>query len=138
MANGFYGSRAQWDALEKPLQSLDVELRAFSDRYGASLSSNGRNWPDRAIVWGSSVRRLIQIYLANEEGATYSLWLCASEDRGSERYLRRQFLKEAVPIAEIAAELPELLERGRSLLESWTSETLEFATALRAPPRVHD
>ena len=130
MPNGFHDSRARWEALEKPLQALDGELQAFAERHGISLTSNSRGWPDRSMVWGDSVRRLIQIYLADEKHATYSFWLCASEDRGSERYLRREFLREAVPIGEIAADLPALLEQGRSLLESWTSEKLEFATKL--------
>jgi hypothetical protein len=65
---------------------------------------------------------------------TYSFWICASEDRGGKRFWRREILKEAVPVGEIAGELPGLLERGRSLLETWTSETLEFATTLGASP----
>jgi hypothetical protein len=76
----------------------------------------------------------MQIYLADEKRVTYSFWLCASEDRGGERYWRREFLREDVLIGEIAVDLAELLERGRSLLEGWTSETLEFGTTLdRAP-----
>lgn len=130
MPNGLHGSKAQWEALEMSLQALDGDLRAFAERYEVSLSSNTRNWPDRSIVWGDSIRRLIQIYLVDEERVTYSFWLCASEDRGNKRYLRSAFLREAVPIGEIAVDLPELLERGRSSLESWTSETLEFATTL--------
>ena len=134
MGNGFYGSKAEWDAVEKPLQSLDGDLQSFAERFGVSLSRNSRGWPDRSIIWGEPVRRLIQIYLVDEKRATYSFWLCASEDRGGERYWRQEFLKEAVPIQEIAADLPALLERGRSLLESWPSETLEFATTLSPHP----
>lgn len=134
MPNGFHGSKAQWETLEMPLRALDGELRAFAERYGLVLSSNSRNWPDRSIVWGSSIRRLIQIYVADDERVTYSFWLCASEDRGDKRYWRRAFLKEAVPIAEITRDLPALLEQGRELLEGWTSETLEFATVLSPPP----
>lgn len=113
-----------------PLRALDVELRAYAERHGATLTTNSRNWPERSITWENSIRRLMQIYLVDESGLTYSFWLCASEDRGSERYWRKQFLREAVPIAEIAADLRDLLEQGRSLLEGWTSETLEFATTL--------
>jgi hypothetical protein len=134
MPNGFHGTKARWETLEMPLRALDGELRAFSERHGIALTSNSRNWPDRSMVWGNSIQRLIQIYLADEGRVTYSFWLCASEDRGSKRYWRREFLREAVPIGEIAGDLPELLERGRSLLEGWTSETLEFATALSPRP----
>lgn len=134
MPNGFHGPQAQWETLEMPLRTLDGELRAFAERRGLSVSSNSRNWPDRSIAWGGSIRRLIQIYLADDDLVTYSFWLCASEDRGNKRYWRRQFLKEAVLIEEIAGDLPSLLEQGWELLEGWTSETLEFATTLSSPP----
>ena len=134
MPNGFHGSKTQWETLELPLRALDGVLGDFAGRYGMTLSSNSRNWPDRSLVWGDSIRRLIQIYLVDEERVTYSVWLCASEDRGSSRYWRRELLRDSVPIGEIAVDLPELLERGRLLLESWTSETLEFATAIEPPP----
>jgi hypothetical protein len=134
MANGFHRSEARWETLEMPLRGLDEELRTFAERIGAALTSNTRDWPDRSIIWGTSIRRLVQIYLVDESHLKYSFWLCASEDRGTKRYWRKQFLKEAVPIAEIAAGLPDLLEQGRSLLESWTSETLEFATTLSPNP----
>ena len=134
MPNGFQGSQSQWETLEMPLRSLDGELRAFAERYGLALSSNGRAWPDRSIVWGGSIRRLIQIYVADDERVTYNFWLCASEDRGDKRYWRRALLKQAVPMGEIAGELPALLEQSRQLLESWTSETLEFGTVLSPLP----
>ena len=134
MPNGFHGPQVQWETLEMPLRALDGELRAFAERNGLALSSNSRNWPDRSIVWGDSIRRLIQIYLADDERLTYSFWLCASEDRDSKRYWRREVLKEAVPIGEIAADLSAQLEHGRKLLEGWKTETFEFATTLSPPP----
>jgi hypothetical protein len=134
MANGFDGSRAQWERLEFPLRALDADLQAFADHHKIALSSNSRNWPDRAMTWGDTVHRLIQVYLVDHEHASFTFLLCAWEDRGRERYLRKEFLKEAVPIEEIAGDLPELLERGRLLLESWTSDTLEFATKLGPVP----
>ena len=130
MPNGFHGSRAQWERLEAPLRALDGELETFSQRYGIALSRNQRNWPDRSLVWGAPVRRLIQIYLADVERVTYDVWLCASEDRGNKRYWKRRFLRERAQASDISAEITELLERGRALLESWDGEALEFATTL--------
>jgi hypothetical protein len=134
MPNGFHSSKAQWETLEMPLRELDEDIRAFAERHGIALTSNSRNWPDRSLAWGVSLQRLMQIYLVGEEPPTYSFWLCASEDRGGERFWRKEFLKEAVPIEEIAGDLLELLERGRLLLESWTGERLEFATKLERTP----
>ena len=130
MANGFHGSKAQWERLEMPLRALDSDLQTFSKRSGIPLSSGGKNGPDRSLAWGESIRRLIQIYVAEEEAPTYNFWVCAVEDRGGERYWRQEFLRKSVPIGDIAIDLPGLLERGRVLLESWTSETLQFATTL--------
>src|SRR4051794_22463718 len=101
MPSEFHGSKARWDALEGPLRVLDEALRTFAERHGITVSSNSRDWPDRSIVWGLSIRRLMQIYLVDEERVTYSFWICASEDRGMERYLRKELLKEAVTIAEM-------------------------------------
>jgi hypothetical protein len=134
MPNGFHGPQAQWEKLESPLRTLDGELRAFAELHGLALSSNNKGWPDRSIVWGSPIRRLIQIYLADDQRVTYSFWLCASEDRGDSRYWRRELLKDSVLIGEIAKDLPALLEHGREMLEGWTSETLEFATTLSPVP----
>jgi hypothetical protein len=134
MANGFHGTKEKWEALEAPLRSLDGELRAFADRYQGALSTNGRGWPERSIVWDGPIRRLMQIYVADEERAEYSFWICASEDRGSERYWRQEYLWESAPLGEMAGRLSQLLEQGRSLLEGWTSEDLEFATTLGSPP----
>ncbi len=130
MPNGFHGSEAHWERIESPLRALDVGLESFSERSGIPLSRNDRNWPDRSLAWGDPIRRLIQIYLADEERLTYNFWLCAWEDRGGKRYSKRQLLKEKVPASEIAAELDDLLASGRTLLESWNSDALEFATTL--------
>lgn len=130
MPNGFHGSKAEWERVEAPLRALDRDLEVFSKRHGIPLSRNGRNWPDRSLVWGSPVRRLIQIFLADEKDMTYNVWICASEDRDNKRYWRQQLLKSGVAVTEIAAELADLLERGRTLLESWDSDSLEFATTV--------
>jgi len=133
MPNGFHGTKADWERVEAPLRALDNKLESFSKRHGIALSRNGRNWPDRSLVWGSPVRRLIQIFLADEEGLTYNVWICASEDRDNKRYWKQELLRSAVAVTEIEAELTDLLERGRALLESWDSDSLEFATTVDRP-----
>lgn len=130
MPNGFHGSKAQWERIESPLRVLDEGLESFSKQYGIRVTRNTRNWPDRSLIWGEPIRRLIQIYLADEEHLTYHFWLCASEDRGDKRYWKHQFLKEEASASEISGELGNLLERGRTLLESWDGDALDFATTL--------
>jgi len=133
MPNGFHGSKADWERVETPLRALDDELDAFSRRHGIPLSRNARGWPDRSLAWGSPVRRLIQIFLADEKDLTYNLWICAAEDRGNERYWKQELLKSAAAATDIQADLTDLLERGRVLLESWDSESLEFGTTVDRP-----
>lgn len=130
MPNGFHGSREKWERLEAPLRSLDPTLEDFSGRHGMPLSRNSRGWPERSFRWGAPLSRLIQIYLEDEERLTWNLWLCASEDRPSGRYWKRAFLRSAVPLEEIGADLETLLGESLRTVESWSAEDLEFATTL--------
>jgi hypothetical protein len=130
MPNGFHGSEKKWKRIEAPLQTLDIVLRAYAEQYGMSFSSNYHNFPERSLVWGSSIRRLIQIYLDNEEPMTCSFWICASEDRDGNRFWKKAYLRSGVCIQDIQKDIQVLLDSGRKQLEQWQSESLEFATEL--------
>jgi hypothetical protein len=133
MANGFHGSESEWQRLETPLQPLDERMLAFANRHGMTFD-RGRRWPDRSLEWwGDSIRRYIQIYVKNEAALTYNMWLCASEDRGRDRYWKQEFLKDGVPASEIDEQLDDLLDHARTLLESWDSNSLEFAIQISLP-----
>jgi hypothetical protein len=131
--NGFHGSSDTWDRIESPLHSLDPALDAFAQEHGLSVSRNARGWPDRSIRWGHPVNRLIQVFLESEDRLTWTLWACASEDRDAERYWRHVSLRKAVPIDEIASDLPALLNEAKRTLEAWSSSDLEFATEIGTP-----
>jgi len=131
MPNGFHESREAWDRIEAPLRPLDPALEAFARQHDMSLGRNYHNWPERSLRWGKPVSRLIQIYLEDEDQLTWNVWLCASEDRSSGRYWRREFLRKAVPIQEISGDLTTLLEQARRTVEGWSAQDLEFATKLR-------
>ncbi|HET8551202.1 MAG TPA: hypothetical protein VFM97_01845 [Gammaproteobacteria bacterium] len=130
MPNGFHGPNEQWDRMEAPLLTLDAELEAFAKTFDLGLSKNYHNWPERSLTWSDGVDRLIQIYLADEEAMTFNLWLCASQDRGRERYLKKEFLIKEKPIGCIANRLNELLEQAKGRLEGWKAADLEFATTI--------
>jgi hypothetical protein len=66
MPNGFHGSEQEWQRIEAPLKMLDSELQDYTRRYGMSFSHNYHDWPERSLVWGAPIRKLMQIYL--EEG----------------------------------------------------------------------
>jgi hypothetical protein len=131
MPNGFHGSEDEWERLEAPLKTLDGALAAYEESHGLFLSKNYHNWPERSLSWGAVTKRLIQIYLNDERHLTFNLWLCASEDRGSQRYWKKRFVKEAVPIREIEKNLNQLLDAARAEVESWTSDKLEIAGPVR-------
>jgi len=125
MPNGHYGDRASWERISRPLVALDVELEAFSVEAGLPLRRNTRNWPNREFRWSDSLNRFIQIFLESEEHMTWTLWICASEDRDDGRYWKQETLAKAAPIEQLKANLPELLEKARTKVCSWSSSDLE-------------
>jgi hypothetical protein len=127
MPNGHYGDRASWERISQPLLVLDDELEAFSAEAGLPLRRNTRNWPDREFRWSDSLNRLIQIYLESEEHLTWTIWICASEDRNGSRYWKQETLAKAVPIEQLKGNLPELLESARTKVCSWSPGDLEAA-----------
>jgi hypothetical protein len=75
---------------------------------------------------------LIQLYLADAETLGINLWICASQDRGSDRYWKQEFLCKAAEISDVAPHLPELLNTAKTKLNEWAAdpEHLEFATKI--------
>ena len=134
MPNGFHGSQDAWNRIEAPLRPLDPTLEAFAHRLGVPLGRNSRNWPERSLRWSAPVSRLIQLYLENEDRLTWTLWVCASEDRSSARYWRHESLRKDVPIVDISTHLNALLDQAHQLVTGWSSRDLEFATELRESP----
>ena len=131
MPNGFHGTDDAWARLEAPLLRLDPVLEAFARNHSLSVERNYHNWPSRAMTWGAPISRLIQVYLEDEQAMTWTVWLCASEDRGAARYWKRVFLQRAVAIEEIEHGLAERLDEARRRVEAWSSDQLEFVTKLR-------
>ena len=133
MANGgWYGTAQEWERLEASLIEIDPTLEAFSVTHNLALSKNHKNTPERSIKWGNGIQNLIQIYLANSETPTYNMWLCASEDRGTERYWKKAFLFQDKIISKTGINMPTLLENAFSKITNWNRnpEKFEFATKL--------
>jgi hypothetical protein len=130
VANGFQGSREEWARLEAPLIAIDDVLAVFASQHGLSIEKN-RGFPERSIRWGSPVSRLIQIFIAAEDVPTFHLWLCASEDRGRDRFWKREFLLESVTGAQLADGLGARLAGAYEVVAAWQPTDLEFAGHLR-------
>jgi len=126
------GSKAEWERIERPLVELDPAIGTFAKKHGLSCSANYHGWPERSLVWGAGVRRLIQIYLEDEARLTFRVWLCASQDRGLKRYWKRENLREGLDPEQLKAELLELLEMAYEKVNSWPQSSLEFATDIAA------
>jgi hypothetical protein len=132
MPNGFQGSNHDWNRMERPLLKIDPTLASFASLHHLSESANYHNWPERSLVWSSDgIRKLIQVYLEDAKDLTLNLWISASEDRGSERFWKQQFLRKAVPLHELERDLPQLLSNAKETLDSWSGSDLERATTLK-------
>jgi hypothetical protein len=135
MANGgWYGTPEEWRRLEAPLIRLDPQLEGFAASFGAKLSKNHKDFPERSIQWGDGPQNLLQIYLADAASPTWNIWLCCSQDRGRQRFWRHRFLVERQPIEAFGDRLEALLFEGAQVLAAWSSDPsgLEFATEIEA------
>ena len=127
MPNGFQGSELEWQRIEAPLLRVDSTLEMFASAHGLAISKNYHNHPERSLTWGTGLRRLIQLYLADSRLLTFNIWLCASQDRGSSRYWKQEFLFKEQSIDIFFSTLPSLLSEAYRKLDSWTAEDLERA-----------
>jgi hypothetical protein len=129
MPNGFQGSDIEWRRIEAPLLQLDPVLQQFADSHNLILSRNYHNEPERSVRWDNGVQRLIQLCLEDSDRLTLNLWLCAFQDRGGARYWRREHLVKAKSLSEFSERLPSLLDEAYAIVNSWTADSLEFATS---------
>ena len=127
MPNGFQGSESEWQRIEAPLLRVDSALELFASAHGLGISKNYHNHPERSLTWGAGLRRLIQLYLADSRLLTFNMWLCASQDRGSSRYWKQEFLLKEQSIDIFFSTLPSLLNEAYRKVDSWTAEDLERA-----------
>lgn len=130
MPNGHQGSKQEWERMEAPLLRFDPILDIFAKAHGLAISKNYHSWPERSLKWGQPVHRLIQLFLENEQKLTFTLWLCASEDRSTNRYWKNVYIFKDKPTEYFESCLSELLTQAYQLVGSWTSDNLVFATNL--------
>ena len=119
MANGFFGTQEEWERLEHPLRRLDGILERFASDNRLVLRKNVRNWPDRSFQWGDRPNILIQVFLESEKHATYTMWVSASDQRSRAEYWKHKTLLKAVPIDELAQQLPDLLKEAYATATEW-------------------
>lgn len=133
MPNGFHGSIQDWVQMEKPLRDLDEILNGFAKQHDMTVTSNYHSWPERSLEWGEAMRRLLCIFLSDEKAMLFEFSLMAGEDRGHQRYWRKETLERAIPADRLEEEVPQLLERGYERLLSWSEEDLVYAGEISEP-----
>jgi hypothetical protein len=135
MANGgWYETKEEWDRIEKPLLEIDFILDKFAKEKGLTFTKNLKDWPERSITWNNGVRCLMQLYLVNDKLLTFNLWLCASQDRGSDRFWKKENQIKEQAVSEFKETLEFHLHEGYCKLKSWAEneDELEFATKVHA------
>lgn len=129
MANGgYWRTKAEWQRVEEPLLQLDPSLCEFATQFGLQVTKNHKDWPERSIEWGTRIRLLIQVYLADPENLTFNLWLCASQDRSGKRFWKQETPIQSKPVADFQSTFASLLREGKAKLEGWSEADLEFVT----------
>lgn len=108
--------------------SIRSFIHSFAAEFGLEVTKNSKDEPERSIIWGEGIRRLIQLYLVDKKQLTFNLWLCASQDRNGSRYWKQESPVKAQTISSFKDSLPMILRDSRSLLESWGENDLEFVT----------
>lgn len=135
MANGgYWKTKADWQRVEAPLRRLDPVLDAFAGEHRLRIAKNVKDWPERSILWGDSIRLLIQVYLTDPQQLTFNVWLCASQDRGDKRYWKHEMPVRGQPVDAFEHDFAALLREAKAKLESWSEADFEFATPVSRSP----
>jgi len=131
-SNGAAASRSshEWQRGESPLCELDDAIFAFAADHRLVVRHNRGNRPSRTLEWTDGIHRTIQVHLEDEAALTYTLSICATQDRKHERFFKALALRESVPLKAIRRELEQLLDAGYRLLQAWTTTDLEFSINL--------
>ncbi len=122
MANGFMGSKEEWDRLESPLLSLDPLLESVAADYGFSIEKNGKS-PQRSLVANTDMRYLLQLFIAEDQVPTFNLWICASQRRNDRTWWREQTVLQGVTAQEIIHN-ETLIRASATKLLAWRSHDL--------------
>ena len=130
MANGFYGSKEEWERMVAPLRELDTGLNAFASTHGLEVKQNDHNTPNRMLTWTKAgIQRVIQISLYGEDQLLL-LALSAFRDEGGTRRGKRWPAKLDIPVQEFKTNLEQLLTEAYQTLETVSDADLEYWTEL--------
>lgn len=133
-SENYWQNEATKQRLEEPLFRLEPIWKAFALNNNLTLVMNAKGWPNLTIEWGKAIRLLLQLFLCSETEPKYTFWLCASQDRGTKRYWKKETPIQGQGIDEFFDRFPLLLQESRVKLEDWTESDLEFAVDTKPVP----
>ena len=127
MANGFQGTREEWDRMEAPLLPLDEILTRFAQEKRVELEKNYHSLPNRRLTWDSEgITRSIQITLEDENKQTLYVTFFAWQDKDQERYGKWVRHINGISSDKLVHDIAQLLEEGYETLASISTHDLEF------------
>lgn len=127
MANRFSGSKEDFENLESDLRTLDSVLENYAKKHHMLLTKNYHNWPERSLTWTDENKKLIQIYLADENKHTYNFWICASRDLDGQRLWKQDYLVKEESFTKLSDALESRLDKALDMLSSWKNKDLVLA-----------
>ena len=111
---------------------VDSIIDAFAEKRALACSADYyHDLPERSLVWGNGIRRLIRMSLECKGFLTFRMALCATQDRGSRRFCNQASLWVDLIPDQLKAELPGLLAMAYQRVDSWQEPSL-------APGNVHN
>ncbi|HEX8149826.1 MAG TPA: hypothetical protein VF591_21780 [Pyrinomonadaceae bacterium] len=132
MANGFHGTREEWERMEAPLLALDEALTRFAQEKGVELEKNYHSLPNRRLTWNrGGVTRSMQITIQDENAQTLYVTFFAWQDKGRDRYGKWVRHFDGISPDALREDLTRLLEEGYETLAPVSEADLEFWTRLK-------
>jgi len=126
MANGFYGSKEEWERMVAPLRELDAGINAFASAHGLEVTQNDHNTPNRMLTWTKGgIERTIQISLYGKDQMLLLAWNAFS-DEGGRRRGKHWPPKIDIPLQDFKTNLEQLLTEAYQTLKTVSGADLEY------------
>jgi hypothetical protein len=120
------GKKDEWDRCERVLLILDSAICEFGNAKGMVIDENYHNWPDRTLRWHDDIERSISIGLDDEKRIDYRIWVCASEDRGTEMYWVHDYIKRGITAEDLELHINDYIKLAYKKVSAWSRDDLQY------------
>ena len=127
LPNGIHSSdKETWDRIERPLVSLDSDIKHFARTHRMEIVNGYHNYPSRHLNWKKSgMWRSIQI-VPDETGSRITVGICAWRRVLLNQYSKGITLKQGVSPEKMKTDIQAILSQAFEVLSSWTKKDLEL------------